>query len=174
MKIAFIIGHDAQSPGAWSPFLHQNEYFYNCEVACYLAGLGDIYRRPSGGGYKTQQRKLADLLNPKNYDLVTELHFNKFDNVANGKGHGVEVVAFPGSKNGIKYGAKYCEEIEKEYKIHNRGVKFTEEGGRGYWFLKYQKAPALILEPFFGDEPEAELFTNPAKYADVIKRAFCE
>lgn len=173
MKIAFIIGHGKTSPGAWSPYLHQNEYFFNCEVASYLSGLGDIYRRPELGGYKTQMQKLGDLMNPKGYDLVTELHFNKFDNVANGIGHGVEVVAFPGSKTGIKYGDKYCEAVAKEYGIHNRGVKFTQEGGRGYWFLKYQKAPALILEPFFGDEAEAEKFLNPAKLADVMKQTFC-
>lgn len=174
MKIAFIIGHSAQSPGAWSPFLHKNEYFYNCEVASYLSGLGSIYRRPEVGGYKTQMRLLAEEMNPKNYDLVAELHFNKFDNLANGKGHGVEVVAFPGSKDGLTYGAKYCEAIENEYGIHNRGVKLTEEGGRGYWFLKYQSAPALILEPFFGDEEEAAKFENPGKYAEAIKRAFCQ
>jgi len=169
MKIAYIIGHSPDSPGAWSPFLHQNEYFYNCEVAAYLSGLGDIYHRPDVGGYKTQMRLLAEEINPKNYDLVVELHFNAFNKQA----QGVEAVAFPGS-SAIYHGAKYCEAVANEYGMDNRGVKITNRNGRGYWFLKYMKAPGLILEPFFGDSEGAELFENQAKYADVIKRVFCE
>lgn len=173
MKIAAVIGHHKNSQGAWSPFLKKTEYAFNCEVCLNLPGTAEVFQRPDGNGYPDQMNKLAKLLNPQNFDLVIELHFNKYDNVANGKGHGVEVVAYPGSSSAI-WGAKYCKAIAEEYGIFNRGVKYATEGGRGWHFLKTQRAPALILEPFFGDEEEAADFKDPARLAEVMDRIFCQ
>lgn len=169
MKISVIIGHDKTSPGAWSPFLHTSEYIYNSEVASYLAGIADIYKRPIGGGYTTQMRKLAEILNPKNYDLVVELHFNKFDNVENDIGTGCEAVIYPGNDFTRNAGNDFCDMISARYQIENRGVKEHGKGERGYGFLSLMSAPAIILEPFFGDEEEALMFENEAKYAELLK-----
>lgn len=170
MKIAVIVGHDPASPGAFSHWLHTSEYMYNAEVATYLATIADIYKRPKGGGYKTQMAALANILNPQNYDLVVELHFNAFNKRANG----CEAVIFKGSATGRKVGLAFCEQICQGYGTTNRGVKEVgADGERGYWFLKYMKAPALILEPFFGDAEESLKFENPGKYAEHLKKILC-
>lgn len=169
MKIAFVIGHDKTSPGAYSHFLHTSEYIYNSEVASYLATIGDIYKRPLGGGYNTQMRKLAEQINPKNYDLVAELHFNSFNKKANG----CESVIYKGNHYTGQLGDDYCTATCKKYGTKNRGVKEVDKGGRGYGFLSMINADAIILEPFFGDHEESLKFENHAEYAQVIKEWLC-
>lgn len=168
MKIAIVIGHDKNNPGAWSPILKNSEYIYNSEVASYLGDVADIYKRPLGGGYTSQMKKLAEELNPKNYDLVVELHYNKYDNKANGTGDGCEAVIYPNSSS-KKAAQMFCDMIVDHYDVDNRGVKEHGKGERGYGFLSLMSAPAIIVEPFFGDENEAKKFEDPKEYAQVIK-----
>ena len=163
-KIAIVIGHDKTSPGAYSPFLGMSEYLYNSEVASYLHEFC-IYRRPIGGGYNTQMRKLSEQINKENFDLVVELHFNSFNKEANG----VETVSYPGNSYAKALGQKYCDLIAKKYGTNNRGAKEATVNGRGWGFLSMINAPAIIVEPFFGDNEEAEKFKNPGTYAEVIK-----
>ena len=166
-KIAVVIGHDKTSPGAYSPHLGQSEYIYNSEVATHLSKIADIYKRPMGGGYKTQMTNLANEINKKDYDLVVELHFNAFNKIANG----CEAVIFKGNKNTETIGKRFCDLITKEYNTKSRGVKeISQQNDRGYWFLALMKADALILEPFFGDNEESLKFNDPAKYADVLAK----
>jgi N-acetylmuramoyl-L-alanine amidase len=169
MKTAIVIGHDKISPGAYSIFLHTSEYIYNSEVATYLAAYADIYKRPMGGGYKTQMQKLAAEINAKNYDLVIELHFNSFNKKANG----CETVSFPGNHKMLAFGDKYCTAITERYRTKNRGAKEAELNGRGWWFLALMEAPAIILEPFFGDHEESLKFEHPGHYAEVIRDLIC-
>ena len=171
-RIAVVIGHDKTSPGFYSKFLKTSEYIYNSEVATHLSKIADIYKRPIGGGYKTKMKKLAAKLNPKNYDLVIELHFNAYDGISNKKGHGVETVSYPGSKS-LEFGDAYCKAISKNYGVFNRGAKVHYKGDRGWPFLSLMNAPAIIVEPFFGDEDEALKFSAPAKYAGILTELFC-
>jgi len=169
MKIAVVIGHDKTSPGAYSPHLGQSEYIYNSEVATHLSKIADIYKRPAGGGYKTQMINLANKINKKDYDLVVELHFNAFNKIANG----CEVVIFKGNKYTEKVGQKFCDLITKEYCTKSRGVKeVSQPNDRGYWFLVLMKADAMILEPFFGDNKESLKFNDTAKYAGLLDKLF--
>ena len=169
MRAAIVIGHDKTSPGAYSPFLGMSEYLYNSEVASYLHEFC-IYRRPIGGGYKTQMRLLAEQINKEDFDLVVELHFNMFDGIANEKGEGVETVSYPGNTYTKELGNKFCKLISEEYNTKSRGAKEGIKNGRGWHFLDMIATNAIIVEPFFGDELEAEKFENPGVYAEVIKR----
>lgn len=169
MKIAVVIGHDKISPGAYSKYISKSEYQYNREVASYLRCV-DIYKRPENGSYKTQMETLAERVRPHNYDLIIELHFNMFDDIANNKGEGVETVSYPGNEKTIELGTEYCKLISKHYYTKNRGAKVANKGGRGWWFLELMPANAIIVEPFFGDELEAEKFSNEAEYAEIIMK----
>jgi len=170
-KIAVVIGHDKTSPGAYSPHLGQSEYIYNSEVAAHLSCIADIYKRPAGGGYKTQMTNLANEINKKDYDLVIELHFNAFNKTANG----CEAVIFKGNKNTETIGQRFCDLITAKYNTKTRGVKdVSQQNDRGYWFLALMKADAMILEPFFGDNEESLKFKNECDYADIIIKTLCE
>lgn len=163
MKVAVVIGHNPHSKGAYSRYLKTTEYDYNAKVAEHLTGY-HIYRRLPIGSYKKQIIHLAAQVNPKKYDLVIELHFNAFNASANG----VETISFPKSKS-IAMGALYCDMIAKEYGTNKRGAKVATSDARGLYFLQTINAPALILEPFFGDAPEALKFEDTEKYANLIK-----
>lgn len=171
MKSAVIVGHDPASPGAYSNYLGMSEYLYNSEVAPYFAEIGaDLFKRPQTGNYRKQMELLAEKINPGNYDLVLELHFNSY----NRKAHGVEMITWKGNNYSLLIGERLCQAISSEYKTHNRGVKQrSQEGERGYWFLYYMEAAAIIVEPFFGDHEEAEKFKHPGKLAQVIKKTLC-
>ena len=165
MKIAIIVGHDPSEQGAYSKALSSSEYKYNCEAAQYLKDIADIYYRPTGRSYKAKMEQLAKEINPKGYDLVIELHFNSFNGIANG----CETVGFKGSALAERIGKLYCDTISKHYNCTNRGHKATVPEGRGYHFTKLMRAPALILEPFFGDTIEALKFSSTEEYACVLR-----
>jgi len=165
MRAAVVIGHSKESPGAYSEYLRASEYIYNSEVATYLSCVADIYRRPANGGYKSQMKRLASEINKKDYDLVIELHFNSF----NGKVGGCETISYPGSSS-LDFGEKFCNDISECYLTENRGAKEANSNSRGWWFLAYMEAPAIIVEPFFGDNEESLKFENPGKYAEILKQ----
>lgn len=167
-NVAVIVGHSGNSQGYYSPFLEMSEYEYNSELATYL-DCADIYYRPEAAGYNKQMDLLAEKLNPKDYDLVIELHFNMYDGVSNEVGDGCEVFIYPGNETTKAFGQKYCDVISKEYDIVNRGVK-ERTSGRGVGFLTKMKAPAIIVEPFFGDEKEAKKFENIKKHSKILNK----
>lgn len=172
MKKAVVIGHDKNEKGAFSKFLGESEYIYNSEVAYCISHIADIHKRPLGGGYTSKMNRLSEKLNPKNYDYIAELHFNKFDNLNNGKGVGCEAVIYPGNKNMRKLGEIYCNFISTKYNIPNRGVKEHGKGDRGYGFLSKMTADTIILEPFFGDEDESLKFKDHKEYARDLEEIF--
>lgn len=172
MKQAIVIGHDHYESGAYSKWLHKSEFTYNSEVAeilkCQLGTQIDIYNRPANlGGYKTKMRKLTQQINAQKYGLVVELHFNSFDGTA----HGVETVSWEGNTYTKGAGEIFCQMLHAEFDSKIRGAKTVTAGNenqRGYWFLQMNAAPAMILEPFFGDNKEATRFENPARYATIL------
>lgn len=170
-EVAIVIGHDKMRPGAYSLYLGMSEYIYNTEVAQYLACVADVYKRPLAGNYKKQMEQLASQINKKPYKLVVELHFNAF----NKKASGCEAVIYKGNSFTAAVGDRFCQLVTKKYATKNRGVKeVSNPNDRGYWFLQKMKAPAIILEPFFGDNEEALKFKNPGALAEIIKQLLCE
>ena len=166
MKVAVVIGHEPKSKGAFSPYLAMSEYDYNSEVVKHLPDDIAIYRRKPGVGYQKQMRLLADEMNPEKFDLVIELHFNAANNLA----HGCEALIYKKNASSRLFGGLFCRNITKAYGTRDRGVKELEvPSDRGFYFVYYQSANALILEPFFGDNPEAKKFLDPKKYACIIE-----
>jgi N-acetylmuramoyl-L-alanine amidase len=161
MKIAVVVGHDKNKAGAFSPFIKESEYMYHNEVVSVMSSKFDYYSRPLASGYKSQMEILSKQINPKNYDLVVELHFNAF----NKKAQGVETLSFPNNSETKEWGEKFCKIISENYKIPNRGVKHVTKDGNGYWFNKLMNCNTIILEPFFGDEKESLKFKDHEEYA---------
>ena len=163
-KVAIVVGHDKIEQGAFSNLLKQSEFAYHTEVAKHLQF--DIYNRPTSGNYYQKMVALSNEINAKDYDLVIELHYNSFNGVANG----CEALYFNGSNVGKRYAEVFCAEVVKEYGSVNRGAKpIGKQNERGFWFLKLMDKPALILEPFFGDNAEALKFKDHKKYAELIQ-----
>ena len=76
------------------------------------------------------------------------------------------------SKKGKEYAQAISEGIAKEYDTTIRGDKgaraLVNREDRGYWFTYLMKAPAVIVEPFFGSNEEALKFKDEKQYACAL------
>ncbi|OFM84564.1 N-acetylmuramoyl-L-alanine amidase [Weeksella sp. HMSC059D05] len=176
MKVALVIGHTkTKDKGAFSNQLRQTEFDYNLQVAEALKAINpsmfDIYTHEIQDYYQ-RQKGMAYKLNQKTYDLVIEMHFNSASVTANG----TETLYYFNSKKGKEYAEILSKKISEDFGTKLRGVNgakaLVNKNDRGYWFVYLPKAPAVILEPFFGSNPaEAEKFKDVSKYARSIYNA---
>ena len=168
MRIALCIGHNSIAQGAHSPFLGTTEYLFNTRVAALvqekLPGV-EIFTRKWQNSYTKEITELAERVNSKKFDLAVELHFNSSITGANG----VEALYFHKSKTGLLMAESFCETIVMEYGSKDRGAKpLSSTTQNGFGFVQKMKAPAIILEPFFGSNSEAQNFINIERYANAI------
>jgi N-acetylmuramoyl-L-alanine amidase len=165
-KVAIVVGHDKIEQGAYSHLLKHSEFSYHSELVKLLPF--DIYYRSTKGIYVDKMLELASRINGKAYTLVVELHFNMFNGVVNG----TECLYHHKSTVGKRYAEIYCNNVVKEYGTVLRGAKGIS-GGNGFGFVSLMDAPALVLEPFFGDNAEALKFKDLNKYAKLLIDTFC-
>ena len=161
-EVVLVVGHDAKSKGAYSDVLKKYEYDYCLEVAN-LVGCDVVTHKPGLPYVQKMQNTYKDL---DKYNLTLELHFN----AANGIAQGSEALHFYKNKVGALYAAKYAELFSREYGITNRSSKPLSKNDRGYWAVASGKPTGLILEPFFGDEKQAERFSDAVMHAEVLRK----
>lgn len=146
-KIAFVIGHHRFSKGAYSEYYGLREYDFYKQFEDTLKMYGDVFYHNPLKGYNSRQKAMAK--RTKDYDIVFELHFN----AANGNAEGCEALYWYNNLKTKAICEKFCKEYTHYSKTHNRGAKaLSSKSQRGYGFVFNQKAPAIILEPFFGDD----------------------
>lgn len=171
-KILLVPGHCITGDrGAFSSYLKQSEQVYNKRVAdilkCRYNEDYDVYEH-SIQGYNSRQNALAKFANVKDYKMVVELHFNaSVSHIAQGS----EVLFFYKSIKGREYAEITLDEILREFGLRKRGTKGVSSGN-GFGFLQKMKAPAILIEPFFGDDPKCVAFENVERYAETLHRAF--
>ena len=104
-----------------------------------------------GNGYTAAMVWLAQELERLGVTLALEFHFNAYDKTVSGH----EVCHWKGSKRGI-VAAKFVNDSYTEHfpSLPNRGLKPKSPQDRGALFLSLTHCPAVILEPFFGDNPK--------------------
>jgi N-acetylmuramoyl-L-alanine amidase len=150
MKIAVIVGHTSKSKGAYSKYFKMREFDFYSKVAELLNDVDVYFYDEKISGYVTRVKALAAELNKKDYDLVIELHFNHFRKAS---ANGCETLYFYASKNG-KYYASLFSETLNDYtgiKLRNGGLKaLANTNDRGFHAVYQPKAPAILIEPFFG------------------------
>lgn len=169
MKVAICIGHNSRNKGAFSLYLNQSEFDYNTRIAKLvkdeMPDCIEVFNRFYENSYSREIENLAKRVNLNEFDLVVELHFN----AAVPSARGCEALYYHNSILGKKYADSFCEAITYEYFSENRGSKpLSLETDRGFLFVQKMKAPAIILEPFFGSNSEAKNFINAQRYADTI------
>lgn len=147
MKVAFIVGHTRVRKGAYSKHLLKYEYDFYKDLENYLKPLGDVfYHNYLIYGYNSRQKHLAK--HTKDYDLVFELHFNS----ANGKAEGCEALYYHKNEQTKLLSQIFCDEYTDMSGSRNRGAKpLRTKKDRGFGFVYNQKPPAILIEPFFGD-----------------------
>lgn len=153
MKIAVVVGHHERDGGAFSPFLQISEFNFYSEVVKHLQGVDVYFHNSRIKSYTQRIRFTADKLNAKDYDLVIECHFNAASAVANG----CETLYYFNSAKGKDYALKFSKLVNNctGIKLRNNGLKaLVNSKDRGFASVYYPKAPAILIEPFFGSNKE--------------------
>lgn len=167
--IAFVVGHHENGKGAKSSHLGVSEWDFYKEVAYLLTSDVDIYfHNPLNRSYTSRIKETANKLNKRNYKLVIEAHFNAATPAANG----VETLYYFESKIGKQYAQLFSTVVNQwtGIKMRNRGLKaLTNKNDRGFASVFYPKAPAILIEPFFGsNKTDCELIEGAEKMACII------
>ena len=166
IDLAIVIGHNAARPGAWSETLQTSEYDWNKDEATLLVAA--IHRLPGpaitmsvferssyAASYKLEMRQLTGAVNAARPRLIVSRHFNAL----NGKVHGCCALHYPGSARGALAAEVLSRAAATALGGRNIGAmaQAVSASGKPLHILRDTQAPAVILEPFFGDhEGDAE------------------
>jgi len=159
-RLVLAVGHSrAKDNGAMGLDGVTSEWTYNRALAHFInlyldesidVTIVDVYK---GDSYGEAMMNLKLAVDPLKADLVVELHFNSFsDPTANG----YEALYWHSSRRGRAAAESFIEVFETCFPDNlKRGAKpITDTNQRGARFLKALKAPCVILEPFFGSNPQ--------------------
>jgi N-acetylmuramoyl-L-alanine amidase len=131
MKIAVVVGHDEKNQGAYSSTLREFEHQFNTPLS-----VGVVRD-----------------LNAWGPDLVVSLHFNSMGDTSFA---GCCVLHWPSSVRGNLAAAAISEAVAGAVGNRNRGAIAQADSWSGapLYILKDTAAPAVIVESFFGSNPE--------------------
>ena len=157
--LVLAVGHSRElDAGAVAYDRETYEWHYNTKLAKKIKEyLPDhiqttIINHYEGNSYTESMRWLKKTVDPLNADLLCELHFNSFSN-PNVNGH--EMLHWHSSLKGSVAATNLNNAMKKAFPENtDRGVKKVTHGERGAGFLCGPTAPCVILEPFFGSNPD--------------------
>jgi N-acetylmuramoyl-L-alanine amidase len=149
-KVALVVGHKSNSPGAYNGDYDLSEFEFNRDLVYdvgnkLVKGWFDkvepiiIFRESYNG--------LPRKINDKNPDFIISFHCNAY----NTRVSGTEVLYYHRSKTG-----KWIARVLQDYllsalDLNDRGILSRTAEDRGGYLLRYTNAPCVIAEPFFID-----------------------
>lgn len=149
-KLAAIVGHTRESPGAFGQDpIGQNEYFWNSDLAermkQHATGFADlsveVFFRDLGG-IPGAYRRAGEW----GADACIELHFNSFE----GNARGTETIFVTERSQPLAEALQAA--MVGVLALRDRGTNPPREG-RGRQSLTQLQVPSVIVEPFFGSNP---------------------
>jgi N-acetylmuramoyl-L-alanine amidase len=157
MKIALVIGHTKNSPGACNNNYQTCEFPFNeklvKDLADRVANKHDIeivYRDTYSG--------LPDKINALYPKFIVSFHCNAF----NKRATGTETLYYHSSTKGKAIAEIFQKNLVSTLGLSDRGIKPKSAEDRGGYVLRYTKAPCVLLEPFFID--------NDSDYLNVMMK----
>lgn len=172
--VAICVGHSRTGDNGALSADNTTEWDYNRRLASELhdalfvrkisAFIVDEY---DGNGYGAAMRWVAGHVEQKHASLAVELHFN----AANGSAQGHEWLYWASSTKSKKLAESVRDAFVSAFPVRkSRGARGKTSGDRGAEFLRLTHCPAIICEPFFGDNLSEWEFAkaNMAGIADAI------
>lgn len=155
MKLAIIPGHNSKAQGAVRKDTGETEYRFNSRIARHMEDMAEsvgngvlevatFYRTP-GSSYTREIERVYDEVDEWGADASIELHFNSFS----GNATGTEVLSSSSARSLVLANAVQ-DELVKTLGLADRGVKTKRSKERGGASLYAGRAPAILVEPFFG------------------------
>ena len=150
MKIAIVIGHNSKAQGAVRTTDGRTEFDWNSELAGLIAEHNPdcvrVFRRERGGGYSAEIDRVYTKVDAWGANASIELHFNGSNNP---KATGGETLS-SGSQGSMALAKQIRLRVSNIMRNTDRGIKIKrrhERGGRSLW---QGRAPAVLVEPYFG------------------------
>lgn len=151
-KIALVIGHNARSQGAVRQTDGRTEYDWCGDLAAAIRacspGMYEVFRRPAGRPYSTEIRETYAVVDAKGAAASVELHFNGGPTSASG----TETLT-SGSKGSRRLAGLIQPAMVQALGLRDRGIIARARNDRGGLSLHAGRAPAVLLEPYFGSNP---------------------
>lgn len=165
MKIAIVVGHNEKAQGAVRATDGRTEYDWNTELAGLMeaaAGTHEIkiFHRTPGGGYGAEIKRVYKQVDAWDAGCSIELHFNASASLATG----CETLS-SGSSGSLDLAARVQKAMVKMLQLRDRGVQIRARKDRGGLSLFAGKAPAVLIEPYFGSN------AGDCARADMVKAA---
>lgn len=176
-KIAICVGHSRKGDAGASSVGCVSEWEYNQPIAKALVDTlkaaghdARLYDTYGGASYTSAVNWLADKLKSDGAEFAVELHFN----AAGPTAAGYEYLYWHASAAGKNLAQAFLDAHRKALpQFQNRGIKLRTASDRGAFYLQRMPCPAIILEPFFGSNPDEWKFygSNPAALQGVYQQA---
>lgn len=175
MKLAVVIGHNSRSQGAVRSDTGESEYVWNGRLAQLMERLAPefgvelrVFRRVSGGGYRTEIRRVYSQVDQWGADASIELHFN---GSSNPDATGIETLS-SGTALSLRLAQAVQDEMIIALGLRDRGVKTVGGSDRGGASLIAGAAPAILVEPFFGSSPKGQAATDEGREQEALAEAY--
>ncbi|WP_420584891.1 N-acetylmuramoyl-L-alanine amidase [Ruegeria sp.] len=175
MKLAIVVGHNARAQGAVRPDTGETEWAWNTRLAGMIEDLADEYpgievktffRNPALRSTTAEIRDVYRRTDAWGATATNELHFNSHHNPG---ATGTETLT-SGSKLSLRYAEALQDEMLEALGLRDRGEKIVRTG-RGSASLISGRAPAALIEPFFGSSPNGQQATDEPHEMRSLARA---
>ena len=195
MKVALVIGHNSRSKGAFSSIIG-TEYDYWKRIAekikAEIPNLVDIYERQPNESYLKEMRKVINEMDKHDYKYCLELHFNASSSE---KSNGCECIIYKGNKKAEVLATQFMARLQNNFgskirikentiittkekgqeekieeKVRTHGLILVQDSStRGGYGICKSRHTYLLLEPFFGSNPDESLkFADEQKVVDLF------
>lgn len=170
MRVALEIGHSTRDGGAVRVTDGVQEYQWNKDLAHRIYDLDppmfEIFHRRPDLGYTSAIRDLYDRIDRWGCDLSISLHFNSFHKSS----ASYTSTLSSGSRGSLRAAHAVQSAMVGVMGLHDAGVKIRNRRtrGRGWEILAFGRAPAILIEPYFGSNP------SDCRRADECKQALAE
>ena len=170
MRAALIIGHDKRDKGAARCIDGVQEYDWNFDLAARIWKLDprmfEIFHIDQSLAYVDSIEDVYGRVDAWGCDLTIEHHFNS---VFSKNATGTETIS-SGSKGSLKFAQAIQAAMVETLGLRDRGIKIRNSQARvrGWRSMVSGRAPAVLLEPYFGSNE------NDCRRADEKKQELAE
>ena len=170
MKVALIIGHNKRSKGAYSQIVG-SEYDYWKGIAekikTEIPALVDVYERKPNKFYVPEMNEVLEELNKNDYKSCIELHFNSS---TNSQANGCECLVYYKNNKAKELATNFMARLQNIFGSKIRGnhgiIEIQDSKVRGGYGICNSKDTYILIEPFFGSNPDESLKFSVEK--DVV------
>lgn len=178
MKLAIVVGHNSEKQGAVRGDTGETEFRFNSRIADMMHELHranpvpgleirTFFRRP-GLGYSREIGEVYDAVDAWGADASIELHFN---GASDPRATGTEVLS-SGTAASLRLAGALQKEITQTLGLRDRGIRTRSRQDRGGQSLFSGRAPAVLVEPFFGSSALGQRATDERHEQRALASAY--